>query len=84
LGHSYKNELKKISDITLAKSTKNIDLIIGGHTHTFLDRPEIVTNIDGEKVIINQVGCFGLYLGQIDFYFDAMNNKTSNAYAIEV
>ena len=62
----------------------NIDLIIGGHTHTFLDRPEIVTNIDGEKVIINQVGCFGLYLGQIDFYFDAMNNKTSNAYAIEV
>ena len=84
LGHYYKNNSKKISDVTLAKSTKNIDLIIGGHTHTFLDRPEIVTNIDQEKVIINQVGCFGLYLGQIDFYFDAMNNKTSNAYAIEV
>ena len=82
--HYYKNNSKKISDVTLAKSTKNIDLIIGGHTHTFLDRPEIVTNIDQEKVIINQVGCFGLYLGQIDFYFDAMNNKTSNAYAIEV
>ena len=84
LGHSYRDNSKKISDITLAKSTKNIDLIIGGHTHTFLDRPEIVTNIDGEKVIINQVGCFGLYLGQIDFYFDSMKNKTSNAYAIEV
>ena len=84
LGHSYKDNSKKISDLTLAKSTKNIDLIIGGHTHTFLDKPEIVTNIDGEKVIINQVGCFGLYLGQIDFYFDSMKNKTSNAYAIEV
>ena len=84
LGYSYKDNSKKISDITLAKSTKNIDLIIGGHTHTFLDRPEIVTNIDGEKVIINQVGCFGLYLGKIDFYFDSMKNKTSNAYAIEV
>ncbi len=70
--------------MSLAKSTKDIDLIIGGHTHTFLNKPEIITNINGEKVIINQVGCFGLYLGKIDFYFDSMKNKTSNAYAIEV
>ena len=39
LGHSYKNDSKKISDVTLAKSTRNIDLIVGGHTHTFLARP---------------------------------------------
>ena len=84
LGHYYKNDSKKISDLTLAKSTKNIDLIIGGHTHTFLDKPVITTNLDGEKVIINQVGCYGLYLGHIDFYFDSMKNKTSDVYAIEV
>ena len=84
LGHYYKNDSKKISDLTLAKSTKNIDLIIGGHTHTFLDKPVITTNLDGEKVTINQVGCYGLYLGHIDFYFDSIKNKTSDVYAIEV
>ena len=35
LGFSYKNEPYKVSDLELAKKTKNIDLIIGGHTHTF-------------------------------------------------
>ena len=30
-------------------------------------------------VIINQVGCFGLFLGQIDFFFDQNNNKTFNS-----
>lgn len=84
LGHNYKDNPNKICDVSLAKSTKDIDLIIGGHTHTFLNKPEVITNINGEKVIINQVGCFGLYLGKIDFYFDSMKNKTSNAYAIEV
>ena len=39
LGYAYKNEPTKISDLKLAKATKNIDLIIGGHTHTFLDKP---------------------------------------------
>jgi len=35
LGYYYKNNPDKISDLNLAKITKNIDLIIGGHTHTF-------------------------------------------------
>ena len=82
LGHFYKDAPSKICDVSLAKSTKDIDLIIGGHTHTFLEKPVIVDNIKGEKVIINQVGCWGLFLGQIDFYFDSKKNKTSNAYAI--
>ena len=52
----------------LAQKTKNIDLIIGGHTHTFLDKPVIEKNIEGKEVLINQVGCYGLNLGRIDFY----------------
>ena len=84
LGHFYKDDPSKICDVSLAKSTKDIDLIIGGHTHTFLEKPVIVDNIKGEKVIINQVGCWGLFLGQIDFYFDSKKNKTSNAYAIQI
>ncbi|MFM2229682.1 MAG: Trifunctional nucleotide phosphoesterase protein YfkN [Bacteroidota bacterium] len=68
LGFSYKDEKEKVCDLLLAQKTKDIDLIIGGHTHTFLDKPVIETNLEGKKVIINQVGCYGLNLGRIDFY----------------
>ncbi|WP_298141057.1 bifunctional UDP-sugar hydrolase/5'-nucleotidase [Flavobacterium sp.] len=68
LGFKYKDEPEKISDLILAKKTKDIDLIIGGHTHTFLDKPVIEKNLDEKDVIINQVGCYGLNLGRIDFY----------------
>ena len=74
LGYQYKNDPDKISDTKLATLTKDIDLIIGGHTHTFLDKPTILKNTDGKDVIVNQVGCYGLNLGRIDFYFD--NDKT--------
>lgn len=70
LGFIYANEPDKISDIVLARTTKNIDLIIGGHTHTFLTKPYLEKNLDGDEVVINQVGCYGLNLGQIDFYFE--------------
>ncbi len=75
LGYYYKRNPKNISDLNLAKQTKNIDLIIGGHTHTFLPKPTIVKNIDNENMLINQVGKWGIYLGRIDFYFDSKNNK---------
>ena len=56
---------------------ENIDLIIGGHTHTFLDKPTVVKNKAGKDVLVNQVGCYGINLGRIDFYFD--NNKQNIA-----
>ncbi|AEW86243.1 metallophosphatase [Flavobacterium columnare] len=74
LGFEYKNEPERISDINLAKKTKNIDLIIGGHTHTFLDKPVIERNLDDKEVLINQVGAYGINLGRIDFYIDDQKN----------
>ncbi len=70
LGFQYKTE-DAPSDVVLAKSTSDIDLIIGGHTHTFLDAPVIETNAKGEPVLINQVGCYGINVGRIDFYLDS-------------
>jgi 5'-nucleotidase len=84
LGFSYKNEPTKISDLDLAKKTKDIDLIIGGHTHTFLDKPVIQKNSDGKEVIINQVGCYGINLGRVDFYFSDDAAITGNGKAIIV
>lgn len=78
LGFQYPNEPEKICDVNLAKKTKDIDLIIGGHTHTFLDKPVIEKNSDGKEVLINQVGCYGINLGRIDFYFDKKNNAASS------
>ena len=77
LGFKYKKN--KISDFILAQKTKDIDLIIGGHTHTFMDKPTITKNKIGNDVIINQVGCFGVYLGKIDFYLDTNKIKIAKS-----
>ena len=74
MGYHYKNT-QKVSDLKLAAATKDIDLIIGGHTHTFLPKPTLVKNINNETVIVNQVGAYGVNLGRIDLYFDKKNNK---------
>lgn len=62
----YKYESNKASDIVLANSTTNIDIILGGHTHTFMEKPDIQKNKLGLPVLINQVGWGGAWLGQID------------------
>ncbi|WP_299135594.1 metallophosphatase [uncultured Tenacibaculum sp.] len=84
LGYYHKNNPDTISDLNLAKATKNIDLIIGGHTHTFLPKPTIIRNIDDKNTLINQVGAYGVNLGRIDFYFDENNNKSYNGTTILV
>ncbi|WP_338358739.1 metallophosphatase [Yeosuana marina] len=83
LGYNYRNS-EKIGDLKLAASTKNIDLIIGGHTHTFLPKPTIVKNSENKNMLVNQVGCYGINLGKIDFYFDSENNKTADGTSIIV
>lgn len=84
IGYAYKNDPDKISDLKLAAATRDIDLIIGGHTHTFLDKPTIVKNLDGIDTLVNQVGCYGINLGRIDFYFDTNKNKIHSGRTIVV
>ena len=81
LGYQYKNDQDKISDMKLASVTSDIDLIIGGHTHTFLDKPTIAKNRDGNEVLINQTGCYGVNLGRIDF---VLETRSSNGRTILV
>ena len=84
IGYYYKDNPDKICDLNLAKATKDIDLIIGGHTHTFLPKPTIVKNKDDKNVLVNQVGCYGINLGKVDFYFDGNKNKAANGSSILV
>ena len=81
LGHNYKTD--KICDTKLAKMTSDIDLIIGGHTHTLLKKPLVIKNSINNDVIINQVGQSGVYIGKIDFIF-SNNYKTSDNSLVEV
>ena len=67
LGYKYKSG--KISDYILAGQTNNIDLIIGGHTHTFLNTPITKINSEQKEVLIAQVGWAGIKVGQIDYIF---------------
>jgi 5'-nucleotidase len=73
LGYKYKEE--KISDVELAKQSLNIDLILGGHTHTFLDSPVKLRNRHGEEILICQVGWAGIKLGRVDYYFEISSRK---------
>jgi 5'-nucleotidase len=82
LGYKYNDEKEKISDVKLATLTKDIDLIIGGHTHTFLDKPTVLKNSEGKEVIVNQAGCYGINMGRIDFYFDNDKSKSHNGRSI--
>jgi len=74
LGYKYR-EPNQISDVVLASETRNIDLIIGGHTHTFMDEPTVIKDKSGEEVIINQVGWAGIRLGRLDFEFNGIKKK---------
>lgn len=82
LGYKYSGD--KISDLKLAKATENIDLIIGGHTHTFLEKPTVILNKVGKPVLVNQVGCYGLYLGRIDFIFEDQKKVDANGVKIAI
>ena len=55
-------------DKHLVGETRNVDLIVGGHSHTFLKKPYLGTNLDGWTVPVVQNGCWGLNVGRIDVY----------------
>jgi 5'-nucleotidase len=79
LGLSYREN--KISDMVLASETSMTDLIIGGHTHTFLDEPILEKNKAGKQVIVNQASWGGMVVGKIDFVFERSKKKKEVAFA---
>ena len=73
LGDKYADD--KVSDEIFAKTSENIDLIIGGHTHRFFEKPREYRNAAGSQVWVNQVGWGGLQLGRLDFEFSKKNER---------
>lgn len=52
-------------DHDIAAATRNVDLFVGGHSHTFVDGFDYVKNLDGRKVRIITDGCWGLEMGMV-------------------
>jgi 5'-nucleotidase len=75
LGYQYKENPNRLCDLILAKESNNVDLIIGGHTHTFMNQPLVVKNKTGNDVVINQVGWGGIELGYLAFEFTREKKK---------
>lgn len=73
--HIGYNPLTPPGDVLLAKSSRNIDVIIGGHSHemvspTIEDKPALITNLDGKDVILAQVYKQGKNLGLLTIDLD--------------
>lgn len=59
-----------VCDAWLAENTRNIDVIIGGHTHKVIENRHL-TNLDGHDVVLAQMGKSGINLGRIVVELDA-------------
>lgn len=84
IGYSYHSQ--KVDDLKLASQVEGIDLIIGGHTHTFLDYPTEVVGTSGHTTLVNQVGWSGIKLGRVDFEFspsDRMKRTRADSIAVK-
>ena len=53
------------TDPMLVSRTRGLDIVVGGHSHTFLSEPAYVKDLDGKLVPIVQDGCWGLNVGNM-------------------
>ncbi|NBC28344.1 MAG: bifunctional metallophosphatase/5'-nucleotidase [Bacteroidetes bacterium] len=76
LGYTY--EGSRMDDRAIAKQVEGVDLIIGGHTHTFLDSPAEILNPGGTRTLVTQMGHSGIRLGRIDIDLELYLEKRKN------
>ncbi|KAK3828810.1 MAG: 5'-nucleotidase [Benniella sp.] len=67
-------------DMELAAKTRGLDLIVGGHSHSYLGDPKsplyqgpyptVVKNLDGDNTLIVQAYCWGRFIGNLDVSFN--------------
>lgn len=57
-------------DQVLAEKTKYLDIIIGGHSHTFMKQPDMRKNLQGKEVLVYQTGRYGVNVGKIEIQLE--------------
>jgi 5'-nucleotidase len=76
LGYHYNDS--RIDDRKLASRVDGIDLIIGGHTHTFMNEPEVIASPGGGKTLVTQAGHSGIVLGRLEMFFNDSGKITDS------
>lgn len=83
-GDQYK-EGNKVIDEILAKQTRDVDVIIGGHTYKYFYNPIINKNKKGDDSIVNQFDQARIVLGRRGFEFTKFSGKKlANSHTISV
>jgi len=77
LGYRYRGD--QPSDTVLAREVEGIDLILGGHSHTFMDEPDVYVQADGRSTLVNQVGWGGMRLGRVDVVMGPVPRESLSA-----
>ena len=56
---------KPYSDETLILNTRNIDIVLGGHSHSYFDKTLFYKNLDGKEIPLQQMGKNAVYVGKM-------------------
>ncbi len=62
------------TDKVIAEKSEYLDIIIGGHSHTFMKEPDMLKNILGKAVLVYQTGKYGVNVGKIEIELEKTNN----------
>lgn len=54
-----------LNDMQMMEHTRNIDLVLGGHSHSYFQTLNYVRNLDGREIPNDQNGKHGIFVGKI-------------------
>ncbi|MBD5357205.1 MAG: bifunctional metallophosphatase/5'-nucleotidase [Bacteroides sp.] len=86
----YVKDNEKPTDVELANASRDIDIIIGGHSHTLIDPahpekyPSLIKNAEGKNVRVVQTGKGGKYLGKLTIDLDKLRGADGTDFAYEL
>lgn len=53
------------SDVELIENTRNIDVVLGGHSHSYFEGPKYYQNLDGKEIPVQQMGKSAVFVGKM-------------------
>ena len=69
-------QIDGIDDSEVIPATRDIDIVLGGHSHTYMERPEVAKIANGEYVYCNQMGKYGRYVGELSLQMIPVENHS--------
>ena len=68
-------DISGTDDTEMMRQTRNIDIVLGGHSHSYFTQMEYVENLDGKDIPNDQNGKHGIYVGKITVNIEKINKE---------